>query len=108
MHNGSQNSEVSAQRFCCDVCGKVRHEHHTSPCGLERRGGAGKVVLGWRSRVCWEQKAEPERSWMKCEKQNQNQPKKIHGRQKEAKTVGTNICGSKTLVARKKTKVWKL
>jgi hypothetical protein len=66
------------------------------------------VVLGWRSRVCWEQKAEPERSWMKCEKQNQNQPKKIHGRQKEAKTVGTNICGSKTLVARKKTKVWKL
>ena len=51
--------------------------------------------------------AEPERSWMKCEKQNQNQPKKIHGRQKEAKTVGTNICGSKTLVARKKTKVWK-
>ena len=118
------------------------------PCMLERRGGAGKVVLGWWSRVCWEQtlaEAEPQKlgldggavrvgktwrsrkggAWMaepcllgteggagkpldECEKQNQNQPKKIHGRQKEAKTVGTNICGSKTLVARKKTKVWKL
>ena len=118
------------------------------PCMLERRGGAGKVVLGWWSRVCWEQtlaEAEPQKlgldggavrvgktwrsrkggAWMaepcllgteggagkpldECEKQNQNQPKKIHGRQKEAKTVGTNVCGSKTLVARKKTKVWKL
>ena len=114
------------------------------PSMLERRGGAGKVVLGWWSRVCWEQtlaEAEPQKlgldggavrvgktwqsrkggAWMaepcllgteggagkpldECEKQNQNQPKKLHGRQKEAKTVGTNVCGSKTLVARKKTK----
>ena len=31
---------------------------------LERRGGAGKVVLGWWSRVCWEQtlaEAEPQK-----------------------------------------------
>ena len=90
MHNGSQNSEVSAQRFCCDVCGKVRHEHHTSPCGLERRGGAGKVVLGWRSRVCWEQKAEPERSWMKCEKQNKiNQRKYTDDKRKRRRQAQT-------------------
>ena len=31
------------------------------PCALERRGGAGEVVLGWRSRVGWKQKAEPQR-----------------------------------------------
>ena len=91
-----------------------------------RKGGAW--LLRWRSRAGWKDVAEPERwcldggavsvgnrRWSRagkpldeCEKQNQNQPKKIHGRQKEAKTVGTNVCGSKTLVARKKTKVWKL
>jgi hypothetical protein len=96
---------------------------------LERRGGAGKVVLGcldggavrvgktWRSRKGGAWMAEPcllgteggaGKPLDECEKQNQNQPKKIHGRQKEAKTVGTNVCGSKTFVARKKTKVWKL
>ena len=34
------------------------------PCMLERRGGAGKVVLGWWSCVCWEQtlaEAEPQK-----------------------------------------------
>jgi hypothetical protein len=96
----------------------------TDTCG----SGAAKVRLRWRSRAGWKDVAEPERwcldggavsvgdsRWGRagkpldeCEKQNQNQPKKIHGRQKEAKTVGTNVCGSKTLVARKKTKVWKL
>jgi hypothetical protein len=80
-------------------------------------GGAVRVGKMWRSRKGGAWMAEPcllgteggaGKPLDECEKQNQNQPKKIHGRQKEAKTVGTNICGSKTLVARKKTKVWKL
>ena len=95
----------------------------TDTCG----SGAANVRLRWRSRAGWKDVAEPERwcldggavsvgnrrrsrnavGWSVKSKTNQNQPKKIHGRQKEAKTVGTNICGSKTLVARKKTKVWK-
>ena len=154
MHNGSQNSEICAQLFCCDVCGKVASNEWrgcklgslerrvrmettfavscqssdsvpsrlkdeakmiqarvmgkvetrskrrsrvcwkdvaeperwcldggavrvgktwrsrkggawmAEPCMLERRGGAGKVVLGWWSRVCWEQtlaEAEPQK-----------------------------------------------
>ena len=93
------------------------------PCGLERRGGARKVVFGWRSRVCWEQKAEPERSWMKCEKQNQNQPKENtrttkgseDGRhkhlrkqniscQKENKSLETIVFSAETNVLRKRLK----
>ena len=45
---------------------------------LERHDGAEKVVLGWRSRVCWGRKAEPERI----------------GQRKEAAADATDICGS--------------
>ena len=88
---------------------------------LERRGGAGKNWSGWRSRVCWGRKAEPERIGQRKFGAKQldevskafaeAEPQKLGldgGAVRVGKTWRSRKGGWQTLVARKKTKVWKL